>query len=106
MKSATSSTLVAVKRITIRPYRVNVEIRARRDGKFAVTLVTRSEKIVSLLSRRLRQAGYDYILYFDSYKYVRLHVTGLSPEEVSHVEAIVNETLKNAKRGELVLASA
>lgn len=99
MRRATSAlaTLVGMKTIVKRPYKVNIEVRQSADG-FAVTIVSRSTRAVSLVSSVLKKYGYKYAVYFDSYGFIRLHVRGLTYDEVAFIEKAVYDGISKKTR--------
>ena len=100
------ATLIGVKSVVKRPYKVNIEVRLTSSG-FAVTIVARGTRALSAISKALRENGYKYAVYIDSYGFVRLHVRGLTLDEVAFIEKIVHENIsKKTSRDELALVSS
>ena len=104
----TLATLVGVKRIVKRPYKVNIEVRLASDG-FAVTIVARGTKPLANISRILRKYGYKYAVYIDSYGFVRLHIRNLTISDVALIEKIAYEglsTLSKTRHDEFLMIAS
>lgn len=79
-------TIVAVKTISTRPYKIYVEVRRTDDKKkYTLTLASRDESKMERISSTLDKHGYKHTMYTDSYGFTRIHIRNLNYNNLSYL---------------------
>lgn len=94
--SSALATLIGIKTISSRPYKINIEVRLSTSG-YSVTIVSRDAKVLTGVAQRLRESDYRYAVYVDDYGFIRLHLRNLGLQDVAYIEKIVRETASKRK---------
>lgn len=94
-------TVVAIKTIPSRPYKIYVEVR-RMDarGKYALTLVSKDEKKIDRLYGVLARKGYKATVHNDLYGFARLHLRSLSYNDVSYILVMLKYWIRSDREEE------
>lgn len=103
MSASSHSTLLDVGYIVRRPHKIRVEVRRLRSGKLAVTLVSKSPKLLEAAAL-LRTYNIPHTTYTDSYGYTRVHVRGVDEAAARSVIRLARRALR-AGGEELLVAT-
>lgn len=79
-------TVIAIKTISSRPYKIYVEVRRTGDrGKYSLTIASRDERKMYNIARALEKHRYRHKMYTDAYGFTRIHVKNLNYSNLSYI---------------------
>lgn len=90
-------TVVAIKTLPSRPYKIYVEVRRTDDGRYALTVVSRDEEKMLNISRALSKRGYRHRVYRDAYGFTRVHVRNLGYGALSYIVVMLRYWAKESE---------
>lgn len=94
-------TVVAVKTIPSRPYKIYVEVRRTdKRKKYALTIASRDERKMIRVADALTKRGYKYNMYRDAYGFTRVHVRNLRYNDLSYIIVMLKFWAREAEEND------